>query len=209
MGILTECPRGASIENVPISDCPENFGQVQKLVLQRVFESAGVKNSIADPTLLASWTPLLAAVDSTKVVQTPFIAAPVSEAGAEKTYGGGNETPNGIPIVIGSEPSTFTANILRAKQTTIKALKTYMGDYVGVYLVNEFGQIGCLADDPETPTAYLPIPIDSLFVGDKKLGGFDELDMNMIKFMLRPNITDNFVVVTPTDFNALTDLITP
>ena len=84
------CPVGASINNIPLSDCPEDFGQIQKLILQRVFSSGTTKNKFSTlsgagaPDLLASWTPLLAAADGTKVVQTPFIQSPANEAGAKR-----------------------------------------------------------------------------------------------------------------------------
>lgn len=209
MSIFCDCEDAeGAISDIPISDCPENFGQIQRFLLQKEYATAGNKNAIVDPTLMASWSPLLTASDNTKVVQTPFISAPTNEAGAKKEYGGGNETPNGIPIPIGSEPGSFTASILRAPQSTIAALKTYQCKSVGAWFVNEHGQIGCLTDDPENPTEYYPVPMEALFIGDKVFGGFDGVDMNAIEFMLRPNWSDKWVVITPADFNPLDDLAT-
>jgi len=208
-----ECPVGASINNVPLSDCPEDFGQIQKLIFQRVFSTGTTKNKFviatSNPNLLASWTPLLAAADGTKVVQSPYIQSPANESGAKREYGGGNATLGGIPIVIGQEPGTFTAMILQSKQDTIKALKSYMCENVGVYFVDEYGKIGGLTDDIDTPVDFLPVPIRGLFVGDKKFGNLEEADSNAIEFMTLPNWSDNFHVVVPTDFNALTDLVNP
>lgn len=209
MGLFCNCPVAAAISDVPIDNCPESMGQIQKAVLQRVFSTGTTKNTIADPTLLASWTPLLAAGDGTKTVQTPYLQAPTTEPGAARTYGGGNETLGGIEIIIGREPTAFTANILRSKQNTIKALKDYQCEEAGVYLIDEYGRIGCLADDPENPTTYYPIPVAGFFVGDKTLGGLEAPDMNGIQWKFFPNWSDNFVIVTPSDFNALTDLATP
>lgn len=213
MSLLCNCPAGAALSNVPISECPESFGQVQKVIFQRIFSTGSTKNSFvaasADPKLKASWTPLLAATDGTKVVQSPYIQAPTTEAGAAKTYGGGNETLGGIEIIIGREPTSFTGNILRSTQDTIAALKTFACETVGVYLVDEFGRIGALVDSRTTPTKYFPIPIRGLFVGDKSLGGLEAPDMNVISWKFFPNWSDNLVILTPTDFNALTDLSTP
>lgn len=209
------CPVGASINNVPLDDCPEDFGQIQKLIFQRVFSVGTTKNKfttlsgLGAPDLLASWTPLLAAVDGTKVVQSPYIQSPANEPGAKREYGGGNATLGGIPIIIGQEPSTFTAMILQSKQDTIKALKSYMCEKVGVFFVDEYGKIGGLTDDIDSPAEFFPVPIRSLFIGDKKFGNLEETDSNSIEFMTLPNWSDNFFVVTPTDFNALTDLATP
>ena len=135
--------------------------------------------------------------------------APTTEGGGARTFGGGKESLGGVELIIGREATSFTGNILRSAQKAIKAMKTYMCENVGVYLVDEFGRIACLADDVTTPTKYFPIPIASLFVGDKSLGGLEAPDMNVISWKFFPNWSDNLVILTPTDFNALTDLATP
>lgn len=212
MGLLINCPNSASINDVPLNECYETLGQVQKVVFQRLY-SGTTRNAIsagATPiTTLAAWTPLLAAADSTKVVQSPYIQAPETEPGAAINYGGGNETLGGIEITVGTEPTAFTGNILRSTQDTIKALKAYMGENLGVYLIDEHGRIACIADDYDTPTEYYPIPIRNLFIGDKKLGGLEGVDLNEIMWKFFPNWSDDLQITVPTDFNALTDLVTP
>lgn len=207
------CPVGAEINDIPLSACPEDFGQIQKLIFQRIYSAGTTRNKFViatnNPNLLASWTPLLAAADGTKVVQSPFIQNPTNEAGAKREYGGGNATLGGIPIIIGQEPGTFSAMILQSKQDTIEALKSYMCEEVGVYFVDEFGKIGGITDDLTTPTEVYPIPIRGLFVGDKKFGNLEEADSNSIEFYQLPNWSDKFYVIEPSDFNALTDLATP
>jgi hypothetical protein len=213
MSLLCNCPAGTALSNIPISECLESFGQVQKVIFQRIYSGAGTKNSFvaatASPKLKASWTAVLSAANGTKVVPSPYIQAPTIEAGAARTYGGGNETLGGVEIIIGREPTSFTGNILRSAQDTIAALKTFMCENVGVYLVDEFGRIGMLVDNRKTPAKYFPIPIQGLFVGDKSLGGLEAPDMNAISWKFFPNWSDNLVIVTPTDFNALTDLVNP
>lgn len=213
MGLLSGCPRGAALNAVPIENCVESIGQVQKGIVQRIRKADGTKNffdvATADPSVLASWTPLLAAADDTKVVQTPFFAQPEFEPGAARKYGGGNATLGGIEIVIGREPTAVTAMFLRTAQKTIKALKTYMVEEVGIFLVDEYGRLIGLGDGAETPTKIYPIPVNGLFVGDKKLGGLEDIDSNAFEFSLYPNWSDNLVIITPTDFDALNDLKTP
>lgn len=213
MGLLLDCPGRAALANIPVDEWPSSLGQVQKALFQRIYSGAGTKNTFlaatADPKLKASWTAVLSSANGTKVVSSPYLNAPTTEAGAAKTYGGGNETLGGVEIIIGREPTSFTANILRVAQNTISALKSYMSENVGVYLVDEYGRIACLADNVTTPTAYYPIPISSLFVGDKSLGGLEAPDMNVISWKFFPNWSDNLVIVTPTDFNALSDLVNP
>ena len=213
MSLLCNCPTGAALPSIPLSECPESLGQVQKVIFQRIFSTGNTKNEFGfgtdDPVMKASWTPLLAAVGGTKVVQSPYLQAPATEPGAARTYGGGNETLGGVELIIGREPTSFTANILRTSQTTIAALKQYMCENVGVFLVDEFGRIAGLVDNLTTPTKFSPIPIGSLFVGDKTLGGLEAPDMNVISWKFPPNWSDQLHLITPDDFSALTDLVTP
>lgn len=210
MGLNCSCPVGAALSDVATSACPSEMGQIQKVVFQRIYSSAGTKNkfikSSADPKSKASWTPLIAAADGTKVVTSPYLQSPAFEAGAAKTYGSGNAVLGGMPIVVGREPSTFTSMIFHQPQTVIAALKTFMCEEVGIYIIDEYGRIGMIADNATTPANYYPIPIKTLFVGDKKFGGMDEPDTNVLSWNMQPNWSDNLVFVDPTDFNALTDL---
>lgn len=213
MSITATCPVGASIPDVPVSNCAEGLGQLQKIILQRIFSATGTQNKFVkathDPKLKASWSPLLTATDGTKVVTSPYVQTPKTTPGAARTFGGGNTTAGGIDLVIGRNPTTFTGVLIQSPQNTVKALKTYQGEEVGIYIVDENGDIALLADDPTNPTEYFPIPIYSLFVGDKNLGGLEAPDDNAISWSFKPNWSDNLVILTPTDFNALTDLVKP
>lgn len=207
MGLNCGCPAAAALPDLEIAECSESVGQIQKLIFQRIFSAAGVKNSIATPLIKASWTPLLVAADSTKAVVSPYIQGPETEPGAAKVFGGGNATLGGIEIVVGREPTTFKSNIYNSKQLTIAKMKEMMCDKVGVWLVDENGNIICEADDVAVPTKYFPFPINKLFIGDKKLGGFDNPDANVVEFSFNPHWSDKLVILKPTDFNALSDLV--
>lgn len=211
MGLVCNCPADASIGDIGSPDCIENFGQFQKGAFQRVYSALGVKNKIIDPKVLASWTPMLAAVDSTKIVSFPYLNAPETEPGAARTYGGGNETLGGAEVVIGREATAFTGKFTSMPQSIIKEIKDYQCENVGVWMFDEYGNIGCIADDPTAPTEYYPVPLqkNSLFVGDKNLGGLENPDDNAVQWSFAPNWSDNFVIVKPTDFNPLTDLEAP
>lgn len=213
MGLLCGCPRAAALPAITIDLCLENVGQIQKMVFQRLRKADGTKNKFvvatADPAILASWTPLLVAADDTKVVQTPYLTAPEFEPGAARKYGGGNATLGGAEIIIGREPTAVKGNFLRLQQATIKQLKKYQCEEVGVYFIDEFGRIIGDSDGLTVPLEYYPIPVQSLFIGDKKPGGLEGIDMNDISFSLFPNWSDNVRIITPTNFAALTDLKTP
>lgn len=209
--LLCSCPVASELPDIPTEACPENLGQIQKLAFQRIYSSGSTKNkftiSSANPNLLASWTALTGASDGTKVTISPFIANPTSEAGAPREYGGGNATLGGIPIILGAEPTTFSCELHSAKQTIVKALKDYMCETLGVYFIDESGKIIGLADDNSSATEFYPIPVRQFFVGDKTFGGFESVDMNTIQFSMLANWSNELYVVTPSDFDALTELV--
>lgn len=198
--------------DIPVSNCPESFGQIQKVAFQRLYKSTGEKNSFKTDAGIekkASWTPLLAADDDTKIVISPYIQAPTAEAGAARTFGGGNETLGGVEEIVGREPTPFTGVMRKLPQKIIKALKELQceswGDNLGVYLFDENGVIGAI-QDAKTATIHYPIPIRSLFIGDKTLGGYEVPDSNNIQWAFLPNWSDDLAIIVPEDFNPLTDL---
>lgn len=208
---ICKCPATA-LPNIPNFTCAESFGQIQKVAFQRLYKNTGEKNSFTTADGIGekmSWTPLLSAGDNTKIVISPYIQAPTAEAGAPRTFGGGNETLGGIEEIIGREPTPFTAVMRKMPQSLIKALKDLQcesdSQNLGVYLFDENGAIGAL-QDTKTGTMCYPIPIRSLFIGDKTLGGFEAHDSNAIQWTFLPNWSDDLVIIVPKDFNPLTDL---
>lgn len=210
--MICKCPAGTALPDIPVSNCPESFGQIQKVAFQRLYKSTGEKNSFKTDAGIekkASWTPLLSADDDTKIVISPYIQAPTAEAGAARTFGGGNETLGGVEEIVGREPTPFTGVMRKLPQKIIKALKELQceswGDNLGVYLFDENGAIGAI-QDAKTATTYYPIPIRSLFIGDKTLGGYEAPDSNNIQWAFLPNWSDDLAIIVPEDFNPLTDL---
>ena len=203
---MCSCPAGAALPQIPNASCPQDWGQTQKIIFQRIFKTAGTKNSFtqsASIKQLSSWTTLFAASDGTKCVITPYVEAPTSDGGDAITFGGGNDTVGGTTKVIGRNPVNMSFVMRQMTQDVIKALKGLQcEDELGVYLVNGDGQILALSSKDNE---YTPIPIRSLFVSDLKLMGLDNPDENALSFSFLPNWSDDAKVVTP-EFNPLTDL---
>lgn len=208
---LCSCPAATSLTTIPAAGCPVNFGQIQKIAFQRLKKADGTVNkfnSSSSILLKASWTAAQALTDGGKIVISPYVQAPSQEAGGARTFGGGNETLGGVEVVIGREPSTFSAVIRSVDQSIIKIMKELQceaqADNLGVFLFDENGSIEALAG--ATAGDYFPIPIRSLFIGDKVHGGLEAPDSNAISFAFLPNYSDELSIVQPTDFNPLTDL---
>lgn len=212
MSLLCSCPPAAAPGDITAVTCFEGLGQIQKFAFQRIYSTGTTKNKFtiasANPNLLASWTALKAATDGTKVVVSPFVEGPVFTPGGPRTFGGGNQTLGGIEKIVGREPTLFEARYDELPQSTVQQLKAYQCEIIGVYLFDEYGRIVGITDSHSSPTEVYPIPVanKSLFIGDKKFGGLEEPDSNMLRWQFLPNWSDLMHVVTPSDFNPLTDL---
>lgn len=204
--LYCDCSLGTVLPDIPAVTCPENFGQIQKVVFQKLMgKTAENSITVATAKTLGTWTALLAAKDATKMVVSPYIAEPTVEAGEALTYGGGNATPGGVVEILGSNSTSFSGKFLKTPQEIIKVLKGLMCEVtggLGVYLINGNGQIAAIKDSDN----YKPIPVESLFVGDRTIGGLEAPDANVISWSFKPNWSDNLAIFKP-KFNPLTQLV--
>lgn len=213
MSLVCQCPAAAAITTIPKVTCPVNFGQIQKVAFQRLTKADGTKNSFTTTNaigLLASWSALLAATDGSKVVVSPYINAPADSGGDARLTSGGNDDLGGVAEVLGGNPVVFDGQLRSVPQAVIKAMKGLQCEAnvgnLGIYLFDENGNIEAIQDGT-TPTTYYPIPIRGLFIGSKIHGNYDAKDMNAIHWEYPDNYSDDLVIVTPSDFNPLTDLV--
>lgn len=213
MSLICQCPAAAAIATIPNVTCPENFGQIQKVAFQRLRKANGALNSFTNSAsilLKASWTALLTAEDGGKIVVSPYINAPADSGGDARMTSGGNDDLGGIAQVLGGNPVQFDGQIRSVPQSVIKAMKELQCEAnagnLGVFLFDENGKIEAIKDATATDT-YYPIPIRSLFIGSKIHGNFDAKDSNAISWQYPDNYSDDLVILAPTDFNPLTDLV--
>lgn len=213
------CPAAPTLPDTIAESCAQNFGQIQKIIFQRLYDgstrnkftaSGAAQPSAGDATLLATWTAEKAATKTSgsttspngaRITVTPFIEAPADDGGDARTYGGGNDTLNGIEQIIGSNPVNFTCRMNGKKQDIVANLKKLMcealSNNLGVYLVNGKGQIEGVAEPGSgTVVDWYPIPIQKLFVGDKHHGNFDGPDYNELSFAFAPGYSDKLDVLT-------------
>lgn len=200
MSLTCTCPVPTAIGEIGALTCPENVGQIQRLVFWR----GGNKiTDVATMILAATWTGLFAAADSTHTVFTPLIDNPVQEPGAIMTIGSGNEVRNGIPKVVGNEPSTFTFTLRNFSASIIRSLKELMCEpSLEVIFVQEDSKFVHRVDGVEVKG----FPIHSLRISDKKIGGFNALDEHTLEFKCPENWSDYLTITDPTaNFDPLTD----
>ena len=199
------CPLPAALGSPPVVECPENLGQIQKLLFVRKSDTA----TFADETtivLIINWTPLLTAVDDTKVVATHFFENHIIPQAEPITEGGGdNTTLNGVEQVLGVGPITVTGNFRNVPNAHIKALKALICEDLSVFMVNNNGKI--IGKQPGgTGTGVFPIDIYTWFIADAGSEGLNTADKANFRYSLVEGWRDDIVLFTPTDFNARTEL---
>lgn len=199
------CPAATSLPTIPAESCAKRFGQTQKVIFQRLYDGS-TRNGIADGSsagqagLLASWTALKAASDGTKIAVSPFVENPTPDGGDAKTVGGGNESLNGAERVIGSNPVGMTFRLNNKDQAIIDEMKKLMceslGNNLGVYLINENGQIMGRKETNGTTVTWYPMPIQTLYISDLMPGGLDADDYNDMSFKFVPGYSDKVDFIT-------------
>lgn len=199
MSLTCSCPTPTAIGEIGAITCPENVGQIQRLVFARSIDIA----TVAALILEATWTALFAAANDTHAVFTPLIDNPVAEPGGVITVGSGNEVRNGIPIIVGNEPTKFTFTLRQFPASVIRSLKELMCEpELEVMFVQEDSKFvhvinGVLVEG---------FPIYGFRVSDKKIGGFNALDEHTLEFSMKENWSDYLTITDPTaNFDPLVD----
>lgn len=206
--MLCICPRTGYLQPIPIDECPTNIGQIQKIAFQRQRNDTGSKNgfnSLAELNSLPLWIEKMTAVDSTKIVLTPFINNPENDLGGARQTSGGNADLGGIPEFLGLEASSFSCEARKVSPETGKALKQFSCETVGVYLFTENGKTVLDTETIDGEIFFKPIYIRGYYSTDRHLGGFDNPDHYAIHWSFPPNWSDNIVIID-VEFNPLFDL---
>ena len=199
MGSLSICcPTPSSLPSAVtvLNPCPNDLGQIQKMAFWR---KGNTIESEATAIISTTWTTLLSATGDTKAVVTPFMAAVVIPPSEAREFGGGNETRYGAPLRKGGASTPVTANMYNVDQDVITQVKQWNCETLEVIFINEANQFG-YSDGASTTFGGFEVVPGSLNVSDKGVGGFDDADMNVLKFDMVPNWSDTFEISAVTDF---------
>jgi len=210
------CPVATALTTITPTTCPVEMGQIQRAWFVRKGEvvwdtaTAGAANVPAAivgdlVTVIAGWTTLKTAVDSTKVVFAPLFGGDITITPAEAITQGGNDnsTLNGATYFVNFPDSTFAARYdqLGAQQTS--DLKELVCEDLEVYFINEDGDI---IGDASTTGTFKGFDCTNVALGSRNVQGFSTRDSNIMSFQLDSDWDTVFEKQTPTDFNALTGI---
>lgn len=198
--MLCKCPVGTHIDAITAYSCPVDVREIQKMVFWR----AGVANhidTVADLITLSTWTALKAASDNTKAIVTPFLNNPVVEPGDVITWGGGTETRDGIPEIVGVNPTKVTIKGTHWQSEIKRDIRELMCESLEVIFINNEGKFIHRLDG----LLVKGFPIRAFYIKDRAIGNRTTPDQFEIGFML-PEAWDDYLTITdPTaNFNALT-----
>lgn len=193
------CPKPAALKTIPKATCPENIGQIQKIIFQRpgfVFDSS----DDSDYTLLASWTPLLTAVDDTKIVVTPWLENVIIPQSEPITEGGGdNTTLNGRAINVGETNPLMTGNYRMIQSAIVDAMKALGCEDLVMYFINEFDQLVVKnVSSPLSPLVKVTgIPCFGAFFSDLGNEGKNTQDKGNFSIGMDYGWRSNIVIAKP------------
>ncbi|MCC3156445.1 hypothetical protein LJ737_04305 [Hymenobacter sp. 15J16-1T3B] len=200
---MATCTRPAALSNVSKQDCPIDFKQIQRIILQRL----GFKFATeAEMKTLAAWTPLLAAADSTKVVLSPFTTGFVIPP-SEPTFinENDNNSLNGMGKFTGLNSVKPTGRFVGLESAIWEQMQQFSTESdaalgverLGAYLLNQDGAI--LHND------LGPIPLANFYVADPGSEGFRAETIIPFGFSLKGGWYKGVQLLQPS-FNPLVDL---
>lgn len=200
------CPLPTALTTIAAAGCPERFGQIQKFAFQRLQTTPSfTPTSIL---LQATWTPLLAATDSTKVVISPFLNNVIINSGDALTEGGNdNTTLNGIARLLGLGYATVTAELRNVPSTLATALRALtvesaQNGYTNLWCYMFNGEQKIIAD--KIGSTNPGFPVYNLVVTDVHSEGFNKDNIFKVSFSMAPGWSENFTIYKPTTWNPLT-----
>ena len=142
--MLCTCPAAATITAWVNPTCKERIGQIQRLWFQRVYSTGTTKNKftidgVDDATDIANVSTRLTASDGTTIMQSPIIEAVNVPPGGLLTTGGGDDSLNGVEVVLDNEPTTFNGTFFDLPQNVAKIIKQLACEVnLAVYLINQY-----------------------------------------------------------------------
>lgn len=211
MSIFDECPLPTELEDIPSYDCPENWDQVEKLVLFRSQAEDGLDWFTNETELQteANWDVLLAKTDAEKIIISPFISNIIIPESEEQTQGGNdNTTFGGVEEYLG-EGSTKVIGGLKGAPSEVKRgmkkLTKYSLAEVGasnlkaMYILRNNRVLYTYTEaDPTTPRGFETY---NFSISDSGSEGLNSKKTNSVRWSHLCGWDDYEVVTTP-DFKV-------
>lgn len=209
MGSLNfECPLPAALSDISDPNCPQKFGQIQKLAIRLKQDPAAVDPTfevMADIIDKTKWTAAMAALDRKKIVITTFISSFVIPPGTPVTEeGNNNNTVNGMTILSGIQNVMVTGRFLNLPANIAEELRKLMPysaltpgftDLEAAFF-NESNSIIHTSDGAVAPVPEF-FPIFNFFISSVGSEGLNKPNVHAMQFEMLGDWDKNLVVSNP------------
>lgn len=197
----SECPLPSVLEDIVEAACPQQFGQIQKLIV-RMIQPEGDTGFALDADILskADWEAFKVSVTNTKIVLTPNIPGiviPNSETLTEE--GGNNNTIDGVSILVGKGVVKVTGKCLNMPVSVAKSLEglTKFSNVSGntlieAFFLNEAGQIIY-----KKVTDITGFPIYNFVVSSVGTEGYNKANTHMVSFEMKGDWDNGLTIASP------------
>lgn len=193
-----DCPVPTVAVSLPeIDECPVNTGQIQRII----FVDRDVQYPIASLTSDTFWADKQTTTGTGKCIFTPLIGNPEFEPGDPIEFGGGNETIDGIPLIVGNEPTPFSFRFYSLQQGMAKAMKVLSCRAIDAYFINQNNQIVYNAKSTTTATGFI---VQAFNIKDRRPGGQTDPDYNEAKLTMEDGWSDDYALTEKLTWNPMT-----
>ena len=204
---LFKCPLPTALQEIGTVGCPVKFDQIQRVLFQR----KQATSSLTDTSILteATFTPLLAADDDTRMVISPYLNNfVIAKNDILKEGGNDNTTLNGIPRILGIGFAAVTAELRNVNSDIADAMRSYTPESsqngstnLWAYFINKDGKIiGKLNADGTHVDGF---DVYNLGVPDVSSEGFAKDNIYFIDWAMAGGWSEGWKIYSPTDFNPL------
>jgi len=195
MSLQTVCPLPANLSQITPTTCAQHFGQIVRVAFQRV------GSPFVNVTSEIEWDAALVATSALTITLTDFCENVLIPAGEAITEGGDdNSTLYGQALVVGKGQVTVSGRFRGLTATSKASMEQFVSEssiynQLGVYLINEFGQV-ISSDVPVGGTTAIPFPIQSFFISDVDSQGYNTHNFNMFQWNFVGGWSDAFRIDT-------------
>ncbi len=206
------CSEQSVLSDVAIRS--ESFGETQRLLFMKLYDDTGALNTIPAATLKSksALAALRGAIDHTKIVFSPVVHEPSTSPGGARLDGGVGTTAGGVEEVVGIDPTEVSFVMRNVRQDTVTLLRKFGCTPIGVIRFDACGNAEGIVDDHDAPTTIMPVPVNTLFVGDKSHGNGQSAEKNVLSFKHIGGWSEKVGVVKADDptlaLNPLLDFLT-
>jgi hypothetical protein len=184
------CADLATLPNIPANTCTPDLDQVVSIAFQKIGAPSFTATTILQ---MATWTPLLAASDATKVIKTPILHGLTIPA-SEGIYDGGddNSTAFGIREYKGEKNVTVTANLKSINPAVVAELRKLTTDSKVPGYTTIWAYFFGMSNKISGKSTGAGIPIYNVRISTLGSEGYRGKNMHQITFDLRSDWDNDF-----------------